>query len=410
MPATRSGDNRHDNPTSDAQMQEASSAAIMGGEGLTDTDSRMRTADQLAYWQRISADDNGMLGGYPQVSRVDLRFSRTFLRKLLRTSNGSTSEYPFRYCLEPGAGIGRVTLNLLSSLCENIDIVEPIEKFTAVLTAANSPLVKSGQLRRVYNVPLQQWTPDSVPSYQAPPKLDQDGRAPERKKHIDRIRKDYREEDLKSVLMADRQKATAMYLIDQFALRAGNEKGEDEAEKIWRSKYEHITLRDSATVVFDFLGKHGIRVHEELEVDPQVFKNLKIFKKPPKKDGDDIFDKLDQDRLLSNDDFEGRYDLIYNQWCLNHLPMFDLVRYFSSLIPLLAPDGWIIVKENLSTAADGADMFDEEDSSVTRSDKNWRLSFEKAGLRLVRTELQTGMSKEWGLLPVRMYALRPDDK
>lgn len=123
-------------------------------------------------------------------------------------------------------------------------------------------------------------------------------KARELKKHIDRIRKDYRK-DLKSELMADRQKATAMYLIDQFALRAGNEKGDDEAETVGccSLKYEHITLRAPATVIFDFLGKDSIRFHEEFEVDPQVFKNLKIFKKPPKREGDDIFDRLTTTQL-----------------------------------------------------------------------------------------------------------------
>ncbi|KAK5056628.1 hypothetical protein LTR84_012160 [Exophiala bonariae] len=123
-------------------------------------------------------------------------------------------------------------------------------------------------------------------------------KARELKKHIDRIRKDYRK-DLKSELMADRQKATAMYLIDQFALRAGNEKGEDEADTVGccSLKFEHITLRAPATVIFDFLGKDSIRFHEEFEVDPQVFKNLKIFKKAPKSEGDDIFDRLTTTQL-----------------------------------------------------------------------------------------------------------------
>ncbi|KIX01350.1 uncharacterized protein Z518_09075 [Rhinocladiella mackenziei CBS 650.93] len=123
-------------------------------------------------------------------------------------------------------------------------------------------------------------------------------KARELKKHIDRIRRDYRK-DLKSELMADRQKATAMYLIDQFALRAGNEKGDDEADTVGccSLKYEHITLRAPSTVIFDFLGKDSIRFHEEFEVDPQVFKNLKIFKKPPKKEGDDVFDRLTTTQL-----------------------------------------------------------------------------------------------------------------
>ena len=118
-------------------------------------------------------------------------------------------------------------------------------------------------------------------------------KARELKKHIDRIRKDYHKE-LKSEVMAERQRATAVYLIDQFALRAGNEKGDDEADTVGccSLKFEHVTLRPPETVCFDFLGKDSIRFYEEFKVDPQVFKNLKIFKRSPKKEGDEIFDRL----------------------------------------------------------------------------------------------------------------------
>ncbi|EEH11244.1 topoisomerase I [Histoplasma capsulatum G186AR] len=129
-------------------------------------------------------------------------------------------------------------------------------------------------------------------------------KARELKKHIDRIRKDYKK-GLKHELMSERQKATAVYLIDQFALRAGNEKGEDEADTVGccSLKYEHVTLKPPNTVIFDFLGKDSIRFYDEVEVDPQVFKNLKIFKKPPKREGDEIFDRLTTSALnkhLSN--------------------------------------------------------------------------------------------------------------
>lgn len=114
-----------------------------------------------------------------------------------------------------------------------------------------------------------------------------------KQKYIDRIREDY-SRDLKSGLMADRQRATAVYLIDKFALRAGNEKGEEEAETVGccSLKFEHVTLKPPSTVIFDFLGKDSIRFYNEVEVDPLVFKNLKIFKKSPKAAGDEIFDRL----------------------------------------------------------------------------------------------------------------------
>jgi DNA topoisomerase-1 len=126
-------------------------------------------------------------------------------------------------------------------------------------------------------------------------------KARELKKHIARIRKDYTK-DLKAELMADRQRATAVYLIDKFALRAGNEKDtENEAETVGccSLKFEHVTLKPPQTVIFDFLGKDSIRFYEEFIVHEQVFKNLKIFKKAPKKEGDDIFDRLNVSSTLN---------------------------------------------------------------------------------------------------------------
>lgn len=118
-------------------------------------------------------------------------------------------------------------------------------------------------------------------------------KARELKKHIDRIRKDYTKE-LKSEIMAERQRATAVYLIDQFALRAGNEKSDDEADTVGccSLKFENVTLKPPNKIIFDFLGKDSIRFYDEVEVSEQVFKNLKIFKRSPKKEGDEIFDRL----------------------------------------------------------------------------------------------------------------------
>ena len=96
-------------------------------------------------------------------------------------------------------------------------------------------------------------------------------------------------------MMADRQRATAMYLIDKMALRAGNEKDtENEADTVGccSLKYEHITLEPPNKVTFDFLGKDSIPYRETAIVEPQVFKNLKLFKKAPKTTGDDLFDRL----------------------------------------------------------------------------------------------------------------------
>ncbi|KAK4699827.1 DNA topoisomerase I, partial [Phenoliferia sp. Uapishka_3] len=113
------------------------------------------------------------------------------------------------------------------------------------------------------------------------------------KEHIDRIRRDYTA-DLKHKEMVTRQRATAIYLIDRFALRNGNEKGEEEADTVGccSLRFEHVTLEPPTAVTFDFLGKDSIRYTNRVEVDEQVFKNLKIFKKEPKQIGDLLFDRL----------------------------------------------------------------------------------------------------------------------
>lgn len=81
-----------------------------------------------------------------------------------------------------------------------------------------------------------------------------------------------------------------MYLIDVLALRAGNEKGEDEADTVGccSLRCEHVTLEPPNILCFDFLGKDSIRYYKRVEVDPQVFKNMRIFKQ----------NKTDEDALL----------------------------------------------------------------------------------------------------------------
>jgi DNA topoisomerase-1 len=93
--------------------------------------------------------------------------------------------------------------------------------------------------------------------------------------------------------MADRQRATAMYFIDKLALRAGNEKGEDEADTVGccSLRCEHVTLEQPNFVIFDFLGKDSIRYYKRVPVADQVFKNIRIFK-AEKNDDDALFDRV----------------------------------------------------------------------------------------------------------------------
>ncbi|CAK9828534.1 DNA topoisomerase 1 [Anthophora retusa] len=114
---------------------------------------------------------------------------------------------------------------------------------------------------------------------------------------IDKIRAEYRE-DWKSKEMRIRQRAVALYFIDKLALRAGNEKDEDQADTVGccSLRVEHITLHEQKdgkeyVVVFDFLGKDSIRYYNEVPVEKRVFKNLQLFMEN-KSPSDDLFDRL----------------------------------------------------------------------------------------------------------------------
>ncbi|KAG7112449.1 Alpha N-terminal protein methyltransferase 1 like [Verticillium longisporum] len=91
----------------------------------------------LKYWGGVSADDCGMLGGVPKwkgyanINKVDLHGSRSFLAKLgVGENNGRQI---VENALEGGAGIGRVTEGLLLHVAKEVDIIEPIPKFTLAL-------------------------------------------------------------------------------------------------------------------------------------------------------------------------------------------------------------------------------------------------------------------------------------
>ncbi|KAF2397425.1 hypothetical protein EJ06DRAFT_514818 [Trichodelitschia bisporula] len=225
----------------------------------------------LAYWSSISPDDAGVLGGYPHVSRADLRGSATFYAKLRRKfpTPGNTST-PTRNgkvarAVDCGAGIGRVTKGFLVNVARVVDIVEPVKALTDVITTGDewASLRSSGSVGDIFNAGLEAWSP------------------------------------------------------------------------------------------------------------------------PP-----------------------GRtYELVWIQWCLGQLTDTQVVGYLERVKGFTVEGGWVVVKENLSTDEQGRDVFDEVDSSVTRTDAKWRSLFERAEYRVCMAEVQRGLPRE--LYPVKAYALRP---
>ncbi|KAF2454308.1 DUF858 domain protein [Lineolata rhizophorae] len=249
---------------------------LAGGRGgnKNAADAAIDQGAAIAYWNDVPATVNGMLGGYPQVSRIDLQGSANFLAKVKKqrgvregdgcaSSGGKEGDDLLDLAVDCGAGIGRITLGFLSRIARVVDVVEPVGKFTLELSEGESgaELRERGGLGEVFNGGLEEWTPAK------------------------------------------------------------------------------------------------------------------------------------------------KYDLIWNQWCVGHLKDVQLVEYLKRCSEGLAEGGWIVVKENMSTDVQGKDIFDELDSSITRTDKKFRALFEASGLKIVLTEVQKGFPKV--LYPVRMYALQP---
>ncbi|KAL3425677.1 duf858 domain protein [Phlyctema vagabunda] len=118
-------------------------------------DSQINHQDARDYWQGIDADVNGMLGGFPYVSKVDLQGSKSFLVKL---GIGGRSKAKVERVVDCGAGIGRITDGLLIGVAEVVDIVEPISKFSDGLKG------KQG-VGKIYNTGLEDWSPALEPAY-----------------------------------------------------------------------------------------------------------------------------------------------------------------------------------------------------------------------------------------------------
>ncbi|KAK1434403.1 hypothetical protein QVD17_00143 [Tagetes erecta] len=117
------------------------------------------------------------------------------------------------------------------------------------------------------------------------------------KGYIEGIRKAYTK-DFGNKDVTKRQVAVATYLIDKLALRAGNEKDDDEADTVGccTLKVENVEPKPPNILKFDFLGKDSIRYQNEVEVELPVFKAIQHFR-TGKKGNEDLFDKLDTSTL-----------------------------------------------------------------------------------------------------------------
>jgi len=91
-----------------------------------------------------------------------------------------------------------------------------------------------------------------------------------------------------------KQLATVLFFIDNFGIRVGNEKDQDEAETVGATTLEsgHIELKPPDGIKLHFLGKDSILFSKELMIPETIFRNLEVFKQG-KANSDQLFNLVD---------------------------------------------------------------------------------------------------------------------
>ncbi|XP_066592328.1 N-terminal Xaa-Pro-Lys N-methyltransferase 1-B isoform X2 [Prorops nasuta] len=106
------------------------------------------------YWDNVPATLDGILGGFGFISQTDISGSDSFLSGLFQLDDP-----PGKTCaLDCGAGIGRVTKNLLVKWFKQVDLVEQNKKF--IDTAKSGLSSYSNKIGQFYNTGLQNFCPE----------------------------------------------------------------------------------------------------------------------------------------------------------------------------------------------------------------------------------------------------------
>lgn len=116
----------------------------------------------VRYWKSLPPTLDTMLGGFnnTRLPRVDITGSRNFLSHPLIKKRLVASSYT--HAVDCGAGIGRITKNLLSKLFSKTDLVDPIESFSKEVLEGDflRPEREAGKIGQVFTMGLQEFSPE----------------------------------------------------------------------------------------------------------------------------------------------------------------------------------------------------------------------------------------------------------
>ncbi|XP_053658451.1 N-terminal Xaa-Pro-Lys N-methyltransferase 1-A [Anopheles marshallii] len=139
-------------PETNNDQSESDSECYAPNDLLSDSKSYYNNAKN--YWSNVSPTVDGMLGGFGSISFIDIRGSELFLKHLYKQKPAPGRSR----ALDCGAGIGRISKNLLLPLFDHVDLVEQDEHFCQT---ARIELADYGtKLGTVFNEGLQDFVPE----------------------------------------------------------------------------------------------------------------------------------------------------------------------------------------------------------------------------------------------------------
>ncbi|XP_053609303.1 N-terminal Xaa-Pro-Lys N-methyltransferase 1-like [Plodia interpunctella] len=109
-----------------------------------------------SYWANVPATIDGVLGGFGHISDIDIEGSKAFLQNIFTSKNPPGRQH----ALDCGAGIGRISKNLLIPIFDKVDLVEQDEKF--IDTAKMLIGENNSHLGTMYKIGLQDFKPQKL--------------------------------------------------------------------------------------------------------------------------------------------------------------------------------------------------------------------------------------------------------
>lgn len=99
------------------------------------------------YWSKRDCTIEDMLGGFPEINEVDIKISKKLIEELINLKLLKPNSV-----IDCGAGIGRVTDNVLKYYFKEIDLVEMNPKFT---NYAKDYFINNRKIKNIFCSPIQ---------------------------------------------------------------------------------------------------------------------------------------------------------------------------------------------------------------------------------------------------------------